>query len=153
MNAEKKTRARNYAFKFLYNLKLSNTACTEDILEHLDEILEEFDVTYVEPDDEHPDNDIDLEIKGFATQLISGYLGNEKSLEQDIVPFLKKGGLEDIGIINRLAVLMGIHEIKYIENTPRPVALNEAINIAKKYGTKDSHAFVNGVLDNFIKAL
>ncbi len=148
MKTYKKTHARNYAFKFLFQLQMKEKANSkEDILADLDLILEEFDATYVEPDSEHTNNEFDSEIKKFAIGVIRGVLQNEEELEEKINPLLTKGTLSKMTPVNRLALLIGAYEIVYCSDVPAKVAINEAINLAKEYGTKDSHSLINGVLD------
>lgn len=152
MKTSKKTQARHYAFKFLFQFQNSNQGLPTDVmLNELDSILEEFDQTYAEPDREHPNNTIDLEIKAFATKLIRGVLSSEAELKQKISPMLSKGDFDDINAVNRLAVLLGSYELIYLPETPAKVVINESINLAKEYGTKESHSFVNSILDRISK--
>lgn len=147
MKTIKKTHARNYAFKFLFQLQMKEKTNTrEEVLNDLNEILEDFDTTYVEPDNEHQNNEFDSEIKAFATNIIRGVLSNESVLVEKIEPLLNKGSFSKMTPVNRLALLVGSYEIIF-SNIPAKVAINEAINLAKEYGTKDSHSLINGVLD------
>lgn len=152
MKTTKKTQARHYAFKFLFQFQHEKfDANLEATLNDLDSILEEFDATYVEPDREHPDNIIDSDIKSFAAKLIRGVLGKREELEKTIAPLLTKGEFKSINSVNQLAVLLGSYELLFMPETPAKVVINEAINMAKEYGTKDSHSFVNSILDRISK--
>ncbi len=152
MKTTKKTQARHYAFKFLFQFQHEKfDANLEATLNDLDSILEEFDATYVEPDREHPDNAIDSDIKSFAAKLIRGVLGKREELEKTIAPLLTKGEFKSINSVNQLAVLLGSYELLFMPETPAKVVINEAINMAKEYGTKDSHSFVNSILDRLSK--
>ncbi|MCK5884834.1 MAG: transcription antitermination factor NusB [Bacteriovoracaceae bacterium] len=148
MKTIKKTQARNYAFKFLFQLQMKELSSTkEDILSDLESHLEDFDTTYVEPDSEHLNNQFDNEIKSFATGLIRGVLTQESELAKNIEPLLNKGTLSKMTPVNRLSLLIGSYEVLFCSDVPTKVAINEAINLAKEYGTKDSHSLINGVLD------
>ena len=52
-----------------------------------------------------------------------------------------------MAVVDRNILRMAIYEILYRVDIPTSVSINEAIEIAKKYGTEDSGAFVNGILD------
>ena len=56
-----------------------------------------------------------------------------------------------MNIIDRNVLRLAIYEIKYIDDVPRKVSINEAIEIGKLYGTEDSGSFINGILDRFQK--
>lgn len=125
--------------------ELSNTK--EDILADLESFLEDFDTTYVEPDSEHLNNQFDAEIKSFGSEIIRGVLTKENELTNEVEPLLSKGPLSKMTPVNRLALLIGAYEVLFCSEVPTKVAINEAINLAKEYGTKDSHSLINGVLD------
>ncbi len=111
MKTTKKTQARHYAFKFLF--QFLGTEPQQDQIEiiqnELDSILEEFDATYAEPDREHPDNLVDSEIKSFAKKLILGILKSRQNLEHIILQKLSKGSFADVHKVNQMAVLIGAY--------------------------------------------
>lgn len=151
MKTSKKTQSRHYAFKFLFQFQSQQSIPSDIALNELDNILEEFDQTYVEPDREHPDNVIDHEIKNYAAKLIRLVLTHEDEIKNKISPLLTKGGIDDVNMVNRLAVILGTTELLYCADIPAKVVINESINLAKEYGTKESHTFVNSILDRISK--
>ena len=57
-----------------------------------------------------------------------------------------------MGRVELTILRQALYEMKYDSEVPEKVAVNEAVNLAKKYGGKDSPAFINGVLAKFVKA-
>lgn len=155
----KKTLAREYALKFLYHLQLKDFSHQKEALLGLElddaiwsDYLTEFDQTYNEPDGEHPDNQLDDASKRFALQLISGTLNNNEQLLENIKTHLDRENLERVNSIDLTILCLGAFELLNIEETPQKVAINEAINLAKKFGSEGSSAFINGVLDGIARS-
>ena len=157
-NLSKRTQAREYAFKFLYRLQLEEFSQAKAALtsgsqkeDEMSIAIEEFDTSYNEQDLEHPDNQITPDMKFFANKLIKNVLENEDSLKDTISALLLKRTINTLDKVDLSILLLGACELTQVEETPRTVVINEAINLAKKYGTKDSSSFVNGVLDKVNK--
>ena len=75
-------------------------------------------------------------------------------LDEDIKNNLTKGWkIERITKVSLAVLRLAIFEIKYIEDVPTNVAINEAVEIEKKFDNPDNSAFVNGVLAGFVKEL
>jgi len=130
----KRSAAREEAFKLLYSLEIQK--------ENFDEQLE----IYFE-NEEISDN----EIKNYITDTVKGIENNISEIEQKISENLKKEWkIERISKINLVLLKLAIYEILYTE-TPYKVAINEAIEIAKKYGDDNSPNFVNGILASVVK--
>lgn len=157
-NLSKRTQAREYAFKFLYRLQLTEFTQTKEALisgpqkeDEMSIAIEEFDTSYNEQDSEHPDNKISPDMKFFAHKLIKSSLENELSLKEVISNLLLKRTIKTLDKVDFTILLLGACELINLDETPRTVVINEAINLAKKYGTKESSSFVNGVLDKVNK--
>ena len=130
----KRSAAREETFKLLYSLEIQK--------ENLDEQLE----IYFESE-EISDN----EIKNYITDTIKGIENNISEIEKRISENLKKEWkIDRISKINLVLLKLAIYEILYTE-TPYKVAINEAIEIAKKYGDDNSSNFVNGILASIVK--
>ena len=86
------------------------------------------------------------EDKDFASTLVNLYFENKQDIEQLISLHLVDFSLERIYTIDRAIISLAIAEIKYYKQTPTPIVINEAVEIAKKYGTEKSYSFVNGIL-------
>jgi len=89
----------------------------------------------------------DPEIKEFAEELIKGIKEKQSELDAHIQTMIPNWELERLALIDRLILRMGTYEMLYRDDIPPVVSINEAVNIAKKYSTKTSGSFVNGVLD------
>jgi N utilization substance protein B len=60
--------------------------------------------------------------------------------------------LERVGKVELTILRLAVYEIKYDESVPDTVAINEAVELSKKYGQEDAGSFVNGILAKVIKA-
>jgi transcription antitermination protein NusB len=88
----------------------------------------------------------------FATELIGMILKNVKKIDTLIESNIDNWELGRIALLDKLALRMGVAELMYFPDIPTKVSINEAIDVAKLFGTDNSGKFVNGVLDAiFIK--
>lgn len=86
-------------------------------------------------------------VKCFAEQLVRGIIAYRPVLDREISAVAKNWSLDRINPVDISILRMACYEILYLDDIPAPVTMNEAIEIAKRYGTKESPAFVNGLLD------
>lgn len=91
------------------------------------------------------------EVKEFVLLLVEGVVSNLSEIDKIIINYAKNWSLERITNIDRNVLRVAIYEILYLDNVPKNVSINEAIELAKKYGTKSSFSFVNGVLGKIDK--
>ena len=89
----------------------------------------------------------DSEIKSFAQTLLSGIEINSKEIDAKILKYASNWDLDRMAFIDRNILRMGIFELLYMPDVPSKVSINEAIELAKKYGDIESSKFVNGILD------
>lgn len=89
----------------------------------------------------------------FVKQLVETHAGNKEYLSSLIKPKLNNWDAERVAVIDLLLLELGLTELLYFPDIPFKVSLNEYIDIAKMYSTKQSGQFVNGVLDNVRKEL
>ncbi len=87
------------------------------------------------------------EIEEFAKQLAIGTREHRDEIDKIISKSLDNWRLSRIAVVDRNILRMAVYEFLYESNTPKKVVINEAIEIAKKYGSKESGQFINGVLD------
>ncbi|MDQ6827126.1 MAG: transcription antitermination factor NusB [Candidatus Eremiobacteraeota bacterium] len=87
----------------------------------------------------------------FVKELVYGTLEHIGESDAAISALLEGWTIERLPTIDRLILRMGIFELHHRPQTPRPVIINEAVELAKKYSTEDSGRFVNGVLSNASK--
>ena len=91
-------------------------------------------------------------IKKFANELVKGIAEKKDELDEVIKNKLKNWNFERVAIIDRNILRMGVYEIMFREDIPDSVSINEAIEIAKKYGDQESSRFINGILDKVAKS-
>ena len=92
----------------------------------------------------------DEELVELARALVSGVRRNRPELDQMLTERADNWSLQRMAVTDRNILRMGAFEILYLE-TPNRVVINEAVELAKRFGAKQSAQFVNGVLDRFLK--
>lgn len=90
-------------------------------------------------------------IKSFATVLIEGTLKNIETIDAAITKYAQNWHMNRMAVIDRNILRMSTFELFYIEDIPPKVTINEAIDIAKRFGDVESGKFVNGILDKINK--
>jgi len=88
----------------------------------------------------------ELEDDSFMVSLLSGVLAHMEEINGLIRQFAPQWPLEQITLIDRNVLRIGIFELKYVAEIPAKVAINEAVEMAKTFGGESSSRFVNGVL-------
>ena len=88
----------------------------------------------------------------FATTLVKGVIDKKEQLDEIVANFSKSFKLSRIYRLDLAALEMAIWEINNTD-TPRPVAINEAVSLAKKYSTEKSVSYVNGILAAYVRSL
>ena len=92
------------------------------------------------------------ETRAFANELFEGAAKEAAALDELIGRHAENWRFERLAAIDRAILRLGIYEMRGAE-TPPKVVLNEAVELAKKFSSEESGAFVNGVLDAFHKSL
>jgi transcription antitermination protein NusB len=88
---------------------------------------------------------------GFIKNLVAGVLAKQQEIDQLIIKYAPEWPLEQITMVDRNVLRVGIYEMKYDKDIPEKVAINEAIELAKTFGGESSGKFVNGVLGSIYK--
>jgi transcription antitermination protein NusB len=83
----------------------------------------------------------------FGTALIEGVLANKPAIDEQIKKFAANYELNRIAAVDRNILRVAIYEMLFNPEVPPVVSINEAIEIAKRFGSEDSGRFVNGILD------
>lgn len=91
-------------------------------------------------------------LKLFAEERVAGVLNSVKELDDILVPLLDHWNLSRLGTVERAVLRMGIWEMKNTD-VPKPVVINEAIDLANWFSSPKSRTLVNGVLDKFAKRM
>lgn len=91
--------------------------------------------------------------KGFIENLVKGVAKNQKEIDELITKYAPEWPLEQITMVDRNVLRIGIQELKFEEDIPEKVAINEAIELAKTFGGESSGKFVNGVLGSIYKKI
>jgi len=91
--------------------------------------------------------------EGFANRLVEGVLKNHKDIDALIKKYATEWPLEQITIVDRNVLRIGVYELKFDPEIPSKVAINEAIEVAKTFGGESSGKFVNGVLGAIYKEM
>jgi len=93
--------------------------------------------------DEHGRDDV----AAFARQLVDGCRSHWDELNQAIVDASEHWELRRMPVVDRNILRVGVYELLHCPDIPAKVVINEAIELAKNFGGKDSGSFVNGLLD------
>jgi N utilization substance protein B len=86
-------------------------------------------------------------VRTFAAALARGVIERQTEIDEKISRYTANYELRRISAVDRNVLRIAIYEMLHVPDVPPIVAINEAIDIAKKYGTEESGRFVNGVLD------
>ena len=132
-----RTRAREIALTGLYLIDLRKGGDADVLDEALD------------PDGEFADTP--AAVVEDARGLVRGVLERGQQIDAALGEAAENWRLDRMAAIDRNVLRLGVYEILHREDVPPKVAIDEAIELAKKYGTEGSGAFVNGVLDRIHK--
>jgi N utilization substance protein B len=132
----RRRKAREVALQFLYQLDQTGAG----------------DPTPFEEDfwRRHP---VDEEARAFASSLVRGAKTQQVKIDAIIAECAEHWDLERMAVVDRNILRMAVFELLYEPTVPGKVAINEAIEIAKKFGTAESSRFINGVLDRIHREL
>lgn len=124
--------------------------------EHALKILYQFDITKRPMDavlDSYwkAEETKDEEIINYANLLSKGVGMNLETLDHKISDYATNWQIKRMAIIDRNVMRIGLYELKHATDIPPKVAINEAVELAKKYGDLESSKFVNGILDKIHK--
>ncbi|MFH1846236.1 MAG: transcription antitermination factor NusB, partial [Candidatus Omnitrophota bacterium] len=92
-------------------------------------------------------------IRDFSRHLIDGVISKREKIDEILAKCATNWKIERMATIDRNILRIAAYELLYDKETPPKVAINEAIEIAKKYGDENSGRFVNGILDEIRKVM
>jgi transcription antitermination protein NusB len=87
----------------------------------------------------------------FATKIFHGTVAHMTEIDEMIQNQAENWRLSRMAAVDRNIIRMSIYEFLHEDDTPKLVIIDEAIEIAKKYGTQKSSQFINGILDGILK--
>ncbi len=131
----KRRSSRELALKFLYQFELNEG--------NVDEQMNSF----IEL------NSLKDEIEVFMKELVEAVIKQKKEIDEIIQKFSDNWLLDRMTVIDRNILRIGICELLSDFSTPPKVVINEAVDIAKKFGNEDSPEFINGILDKIYKEI
>ncbi|MDV2580948.1 transcription antitermination factor NusB [Alkalibacillus haloalkaliphilus] len=121
--------SREKAFQVLFQIDINKDAKHEDLFRVLDE---------------------DLSI--FSTQIIKGVMEYKQELDTLIEQNLEHWSINRIGAVEKTLLRIAAYEMRYVDDTPDKVAVNEAVELAKRFHDEQSGKFINGVLSKIMSS-
>jgi len=133
MQTDRRTRARELAIQGLYQLDVQGP----DLLENLGQFFTEADC--------------DDFVRKLASDWTTGTWDNLVQCDELIAASAIKWQFQRLAPVDKSILRLSVYQLKFCPDIPPKVVINEAIELAKKYSTDKSSAFVNGVLDAVLK--
>ena len=93
------------------------------------------------------------EDEDYFLDIVYGVINGRDELDEKFVPFLKRWKLERLPQTDRIILEIAVYEILTVDEIPASVSINEAVKLAKKFGTDSSSSYINGVLSSFVKSI
>lgn len=132
----RRRKARELALQLLYQLDVQGEGDPEP---HLDDFWLR-----------HP---VGPEVREFADSLVRGTKLHEGKIDELISRYAQNWELERMAVVDRNILRQGVFELLWGQDVPPKVAINEALEVAKKFSTHESSRFLNGILDRIHKEL
>jgi len=128
----KRTKAREYVLQILYQVDITRGNWQEA----LENFWQSSEI-----------GDVSDELKEFSTGLLSGVIKHMQEIDKKISKYAANWQLERMAFVDRNIMRLGCFELLHREDIPPKVAINEAVELAKKYSGVESGKFVNAILD------
>lgn len=129
----RRTKARECAFQMLYQWDITREPI-ERVIESYWKVRTTTDLT-----------------RSMAERLASGAQGQVERIDQEISAVSKNWRFDRIAAVDRNIIRIGVFELVNDAETPSPVIIDEAVEMARRFGEADSTVFVNGVLDAIMR--
>jgi N utilization substance protein B len=123
-----RTRARSVALQALYEIDLSEHRIGDVLTSRFDTL------------------ELSLELQDFTTEIVQGVHPIREVLDEHIAEHAPEWPIDQISVIDRNLLRIALWEFAVHQSTPLKVAINEAVELAKMFGSDSSPRFVNGVL-------
>ena len=129
----KRTTARECALQLLYQWDLTKAPVSEGL------------------DSFWADRPEEAAIREFAVQLVDGTIGHLDVIDAALQKYAENWALERMAVVDRNILRLGTYELLFAGDIPAKVTINEAVELAKRFGDVDSSKFINGILDKIHK--
>jgi len=106
----------------------------------LEDVLNHNIARYAETVDDHD----------FIRSLVNGVVEKQAVLDQQLQPVAPEWPIDQIARMDRIILRMGLYELEYLSDVPPKVVINEAVELAKAFGSDNSSKFINGVLGTLL---
>lgn len=133
----KRQKSREKAMELLFSMELSKNSYEETI----ENFIEDYEMDL---------NTIDVEYIKNVVKIVND---NVEVIDERIIQSLVNWKLDRVSKVNLTILRLAVGEMIFIEDVPGSVAINEAVELTKKYSDEKSCSFVNGVLDKVLKSL
>lgn len=86
-------------------------------------------------------------------EIVNGVIEHDDEILQVIAKYSKTRSVQRIAKVNLVILKIAIYEMKYSDRVPNAAAINEAVELSKKYSLKSDSSFINGILNSYMKEL
>ena len=129
----KRSRARELALMALYQMDITREATPETLKDFWE------------------NHKADADVRDFATGLVTGATEKLDRIDQVISRYADNWEIRRMATVDRNILRLATYELLFVEEIPPKVSINEAVDLAKKFGDVESGRFVNGILDRISK--
>lgn len=136
--------AREIGIKLLYQLDFEDMKISQETDVIIKGFLEALS-------DETTLKGFDNDDATYINNVIDGTISNLDKIDETIEKYSKEWTINRIAKVDLAILRLAIYEILFRSDIPKEVSINEAVELAKKYGSEDSKAFINGILGNVVK--
>ena len=130
-------KSREKAMELLFSMEISKNSYEETI----ENFIEDYEMDL---------NTIDVE---YIKNVVKVVTDNIEAIDEKIIQSLVNWKLDRVSKVNLTILRLAVGEMIFVEDVPGSVAINEAVELTKKYSDEKSCSFVNGVLDKVLKSL
>lgn len=128
----RRTRSREFALQILYQIDITGDSC---------------DVSLSNFWEAQSQEDIGDDVKSFTGEIVKGVVDNLEAIDKEIVEYAANWQLKRMAVVDRNILRMSCFELLFREDIPPKVAINEAVELAKKYSGLEAGKFVNAISD------
>ncbi|MDO5779914.1 MAG: transcription antitermination factor NusB [Clostridium sp.] len=133
----KRQKSREKAMELLFSMELSKNSYEETI----ENFIEDYEMDL---------NTVDVE---YIKNVVKIATDNVEAIDEKVIQSLVNWKLDRVSKVNLTILRLAVGEMMFIEDVPGSVAINEAVELTKKYSDEKSCSFINGVLDKVLKSL